>query len=75
MPDALPTPNANGSLRVVAASDGDNEAQVLLLEFSSYRHVTGAVTRRSTTPSVVEAENRLARDVRDFLTYARGQGL
>jgi hypothetical protein len=47
----------------------------LLLEFSSYRHVTGAVTRSSTAPSVVEAENRLSRDVRDFLTYARGQGL
>ena len=73
--DVLPGPNEDGRLRVIAASSDDNEAQILLLEHSSYLHHSELAERGSGGLSVREAENRLARDLRDFLTYAQGQGL
>lgn len=72
--DALPDPDPNGQLRILPGAGDDAQAQVLVLDFRSYRYDPDADRVRHGAPGSREAESRLRRDVRDFLEYVRGQG-
>lgn len=72
--DALPQPADGGQLRIMPGHGSDQSAQILILDHVSYdyanerEHVQRGVTGAS------ETEERLRRDVLDFLEFVRGQG-
>ncbi len=72
--DAIPRPDPNGQLRILAGTGADARAQILVLEESSYRYDPDPDRVQAGARGVREAEGRLRRDVRDFLEYVRGQG-
>ena len=72
--DAVPGPAEGGQLRIVPGTGGDSAAQILVMEHSSYRYVNEREHVQSGEPGAHDAEERLRRDVRDFLHYVRGQG-
>lgn len=71
---AVPGPAEDGQLRIVAGISSGVEAQVLVLEHSSYRFGSEVAHVQRGTPGASETEARLRRDVRDYVEYVRGQG-
>lgn len=72
--DAVPRPATDGQLRI-APGDGDaSDAQILILDHSTYEFANEREHVQRGVPGAREAEVRLHRDVRDFLQYVRGQG-
>ncbi|MFW5875310.1 MAG: hypothetical protein ACOCXM_01105 [Myxococcota bacterium] len=71
---AIPDPDPNGQLRILPGAGDDAQAQILVLDFRSYRYDPDAERVRLGATGSREAESRLRRDVRDFLEYVRGQG-
>ena len=74
MGEALPQPASGGQLRIVPGAGEDASAQVLALEHSTYQYANEREAVQRGVPGASEAEERLRRDVRDFLEYVRGQG-
>jgi hypothetical protein len=72
--DALPEPASNGQLRIVPGMGENANAQVLLLDHAAYEFANEREAVQSGVPAARETEERLRRDVRDFLHYVRGQG-
>ena len=72
--ERIPRPDPSGQLRIMPGAGDDAQAQILVLDHSTYRYDPDRerVQRGSTGPA--EAEERLRRDLRDFLEYVRGQG-
>ena len=72
--ERIPRPDPNGQLRIMPGAGNDAQAQILVLEHSTYRYDPDRerVQRGSIGPA--EAEERLRRDLRDYLEYVRGQG-
>lgn len=64
---ALPEPPAGGQLRIIAEPGG---AQILILEYSSYRYDSRRERVQAGATSAADVEARLRRDLRDFLVYA-----
>ncbi|MGE0791840.1 MAG: hypothetical protein AB7S26_39565 [Sandaracinaceae bacterium] len=71
MGDLLPGPGTNGRLRIVPGPDG---AQVLVLEHTSYEYANERAHVQGGVAGAREAEERLRRDVRDYLHYVHGRG-
>ena len=69
----LPTPDEEGSLRLMPGSGDDAQVQVLVLDHSTYEFTRDREAILRGHPAAAEVESRLRRDVRDFLTYMRGQ--
>jgi len=69
----LPEPDPNGQLRILAGEGPDAQAQVLVLDFRSYRFHNDPRAVERGAPDASTVEGRLRRDVRDFLVYVRGQ--
>ncbi len=70
----LPTPDADGPLRIVSATDGVNTVQVLVLDERIYRYEGNSLLVQRGAPSIEDAERRVRRDVSDFVDYVRDQG-
>jgi hypothetical protein len=72
--ERIPRPDPSGQLRIMPGAGDDAQAQILVLEHSTYRYDPDRerVQRGSIGPA--EAEERLRRDLRDYLEYVRGQG-
>lgn len=71
---AIPEPDPSGQLRILPGHGDDARAQILILDFRTYRYDPDDERVRAGATSAREAESRLRRDVRDFLEYVRGQG-
>ncbi|MFW6066759.1 MAG: hypothetical protein ACOC97_00355 [Myxococcota bacterium] len=71
---AIPDPDPDGQLRILPGAGEDEEAQILVLDFRTYRYDPDPERVRGGAPGAREVESRLRRDVRDFLEYVRGQG-
>lgn len=72
--DAIPEPDPGGQLRIVPGGGANDGAQVLILDHSSYEFANEREHVQRGLPAARESEERLRRDVRDFLHYVRGQG-
>ncbi len=72
--DVLPRPDPNGQLQIMAGAGDDAQAQVLVLESTSYRYDPDVSRVQRGSLGVREMEGRVKRDLRDFLEYVRGQG-
>lgn len=72
--DALPGPASDGQLRIVPGMGENANAQILLLDHAAYRFANEREAVQGGVPAARETEERLRRDVRDFLHYVRGQG-
>ena len=72
--ERIPRPDPSGQLRIMPGAGNDAQVQILVLEHSTYRYDPDRerVQRGSVGPA--EAEERLRRDLRDYLEYVRGQG-
>jgi hypothetical protein len=72
---ALPQGVENGPLRIVTARDGDgNPVQALVLDQNAYVFEGNPRRVQRGAPGMVEAEERLRRDVIDYTQYVRSQG-
>jgi hypothetical protein len=71
---AIPQPDRGGQLRIMPGARDDRSAQILILDERSYRYDPDSDRVRAGSVGPREAEDRLRRDVRDFLEYVRGQG-
>jgi len=69
--EAVPGPTEDGRLRIVP---GRGEEQVLVLEHSSYDFVNEREHVQAGRAGARETEERLRRDVVDFIHYVQGQG-
>ncbi|MBX3270063.1 MAG: hypothetical protein KF729_07360 [Sandaracinaceae bacterium] len=69
--DAVPGPATGGNLRIVPGA-GDQE--ILLLEHTTYEYVNEREHVQAGLAGARETEERLRRDVIDFLHYIDGQG-
>ena len=73
--DVIPGPAPGGELRIVPGfGEGRTGDQILILEHTTYEFVNEREQVQGGLPSARETEVRLARDVRDFIHYVRGQG-
>ena len=72
--DLLPEPASDGQLRIVAGMGEDASAQILILDHTAYRFTLEREQVQRGAPGARETEERLRRDVVDFLQYVRGQG-
>lgn len=72
--DAVPGPTDNGQLRLVPGRDGETDAQVWVIEHTSYEYANEREHVQSGVSGAGDAEARLRQDTRDFLHYVRGQG-
>lgn len=72
--NAIPEPDPNGQLRILSGANHDAQAQVLVLDFRTYRYDPDPEHDRNGATSALDAESRLKRDVKDFIEYVRGQG-
>jgi hypothetical protein len=72
--EVLPRPNPNGQLQIIAGARDDAQAQILVLEYSSYRYDPDVSRVQRGSLGVRDMEGRVRRDIRDFLHYVRGQG-
>ena len=72
--NALPDPASDGQLRIVPGMGENANAQVLLLDHAAYQFANEREAVQGGVPAARETEERLRRDVRDFLHYVRGQG-
>lgn len=72
--EAIPEPDPGGQLRIVPGGGADDGAQILILDHSSYEFANEREHVERGVPAARESEERLRRDVRDFLHYVRGQG-
>lgn len=68
---ALPEPDPGGQLRLLRAAAAGEQPLILLLDDRNYRLALGG--RVSEEEGARELEQRLRRDLGDFLQYARGQ--
>ncbi|MDW8361175.1 MAG: hypothetical protein RMK74_02145 [Myxococcales bacterium] len=71
--ELIPRPDRTGALRILAGARDDARAQVLVLDESSYRYDPDPERVRMGSVGPREAEERLRRDVRDFLEYVRSR--
>ena len=72
---ALPRSQPGGALRIVSARDeAQRVVQILVLDPSLYGYEANPRLVQRGAPGIDEAEERLRRDLRDFLEYVRGQG-
>jgi hypothetical protein len=73
--DAGATPATPESpLRIVSARDGERTVQVLVLDARAYGYEANSLLVQRGAPSIDDAEQRVRRDVADFLDYVRDQG-
>jgi hypothetical protein len=70
----LPRPNPSGQLQIMAGAGDDAQAQILVIEYTSYRYDPDVSRVQRGSMGVREMEGRVRRDLRDFLEYVRGQG-
>jgi len=66
--DAIPDP-VSGQLRLAPGYGDDASAQILILDFVSYRYDPDRQRVQYGAPSIRDAESRLQRDVQDFLRH------
>ncbi|HJL18880.1 MAG TPA: hypothetical protein RMH99_24670 [Sandaracinaceae bacterium LLY-WYZ-13_1] len=72
--EAVPEPASGGQLRIVPGTGDDAGAQILILDHSAYEYANEREHVQRGVPGARETEERLRRDVRDYLHYVRGQG-
>ncbi len=71
--DDLPAPPPGGELQILPGHGEDEDVEVLLLDAQRYRYHPERDAVYEGAASSSEAEDRVRRDVHDFLEYARGQ--
>ena len=74
-PEIIPEPDPDGQLRIMRGTHADSHAQVLVLDAQTYEYDEQIEHVQEGAVGIRDAEGRLARDVEDFVAYARGQGL
>ena len=73
--DTIPGPAEGGQLRIVPGyGEGHENDQVLILEHSTYDFVNEREHVQAGRAGARETEERLRRDVLDFIHYVQGQG-
>ena len=71
----LPQGTPDGPLRIITGKSGEQRmAQVLVLDANAYGYEGNPRLVQRGAPSMTEAEERVRRDVAEFLDYARNQG-
>lgn len=70
--NAIPEPDPNGQLRILPGANDDSQAQILVLDFRTYRYDPDPEHVQNGATSALQAESRLKRDVKDFIEYVRG---
>jgi hypothetical protein len=71
--DVLPAGTPDGPLRIVTGKQGTRSTQVLVLDASAYGYEVNPQLVQRGAPGISEAEERVRRDVLEFLDYARSQ--
>ena len=71
--DALPAPTDDVRLRIIPGA-GDSDALILVLEHSTYAYVNEREQVQAGRAGARETEERLRRDVVDFLHFVEGEG-
>ncbi len=73
--DAVPGPADGDRLRIVPGTgEGHENSQILILEHSTYDYVNEREHVEAGRAGARETEERLRRDVIDFIHYVQGQG-
>ncbi|MCA9608581.1 MAG: hypothetical protein KC619_23420 [Myxococcales bacterium] len=72
--DAIPGPTTTGNLRIVPGYGDGHDEQILVLEHSTYDFVNEREHVQGGRAGARETEERLRRDVLDFIHYVQGQG-
>lgn len=73
--ERLPHSEPGGALRIISGRlGGDQTVQVLVLDPALYGYEANPQRVQRGAPGINEAEERLRRDLADFLEYVRGQG-
>lgn len=72
--DAIPGPTTTGNLRIVPGYGDGHDEQILILEHSTYDFVNEREHVEGGRAGARETEERLRRDVLDFIHYVQGQG-
>ena len=73
--EAIPGPTDDGRLRIVPGfGEGHTDDQVLILEHTTYDFVNEREHVQAGRAGARETEERLRRDVIDFVHYVQGQG-
>lgn len=73
--EQVPGPTATGNLRIVPGfGEGHDDIQILILEHSTYDFVNEREHVQGGRAGARETEERLRRDVLDFIHYVQGQG-
>ena len=72
--DALPAPSDGDSLQITRGEGDTADTQLLVLHHSRFEFANERVYVQRGVPGAGEAEERLRRDVRDFIHYVRGEG-
>lgn len=75
MGEVIPEADPDGQLRIMRGARADSHAQILVLDSKSYLYDDHIEHVQQGAAGIRDAEGRLARDVEDFVAYARGQGL
>jgi len=72
--EAVPGPTGDDRLRIVPGTGDAADSQVLILEHSTYDYVNEREHVQAGRAGARETEERLRRDVIDFVHYVQGQG-
>ncbi len=70
----LPASSPTSPLRIVAANGAAGSVQVLVLDEGAYRYEANALLVQRGAPGIEDAEQRVRRDVTEFVEYVRDQG-
>lgn len=71
----LPQSTPQGPLRIITGVSRDQRtAQILVLDANAYEYEANPQLVQRGAPSITEAEERVRRDVAEFLEYARATG-
>jgi hypothetical protein len=71
--DRIPRPDPSGQLRIMPGAGDDAQVQILILDHTSYRYDPDRERVQRGSLGSAEAQDRLRRDMRDYLEYVRGQ--
>lgn len=70
---SIPQPD-NETLRILPGTGDDSAVQILILDERAFRFDPHLEHVQAGESSATDIEGRLARDVRDYIAYVRGQG-
>lgn len=72
--DRIPHPDPSGQLRIMPGAGDDAQVQILVVDHRTYRYDPDRERVQRGSVGAAEAQDRLRRDLRDYIQYVRDQG-